>query len=86
MEKRNPDLWQGGPWEQPSRPVVDPPRIPRPRPVLRTRRRKRRSRLKTFLLLLFVFLVTAGGIIAAGLGGLIPFHADDPGYSSLLPL
>ena len=40
------DLWQGGPWEQPS-PVFTPPppvEIPRPspraqRPVLRTRRR-----------------------------------------------
>ena len=43
------DLWQGGPWEQPS-PVFTPPppvEIPRPsprsqRPVLRTRRRRRR--------------------------------------------
>ena len=84
MEKRNPDLWQGGPWEQPSRPVVDPPHISRPRPVLRPKRRKRRSRLKIFLLLLLVFLVTAGGVIAVGLSGLIPFfHTDDPGYSSL---
>ncbi len=81
MEKRNPDLWQGGPWEQPSRPVVDPPRIPRPRPVLRTRRRKRRSRLKTFLLLLAVFLVTAGAIIAVGLSGLFPLPQEDSGLS-----
>ena len=45
MERNNKDLWQGGPWEQPS-PVFSPPppvRLPPPsrppRPVLRTRRR-----------------------------------------------
>ena len=83
MERKHDDLWQGGPWEQPSRPVVYPTPIPRPRPVLRTKKKKRRSRLKIFLILLAVFLVAAGGIIAAGLSGLIPFYVDDPGYSSL---
>ena len=28
MESKHNDLWQGGPWEQPSRPVLTPPRIP----------------------------------------------------------
>ena len=83
MERKYNDLWQGGPWEQPSRPVVDPPRIPQPRPVLRTKRKKRRSPLKIFLILLTISVVIASGIVVAGLKGLIPFfHMDDPGYSS----
>ena len=46
MERKHNDLWVGGPWEQPSRPVVNPPHIPKPqRPVLRVRK-KRRSPLK----------------------------------------
>ena len=73
MEKKYPDLWQGGPWEQPSRPVVDPPRIPQPRPVLRVRRKKRTSPLKVILILLTVILVTAALVVAAGLNGLLPF-------------
>ena len=81
MEIKHDDLWQGGPWEQPSRPVVYPPSVSRP--VLRIKKKKRRSPLKIFLLLLTVFLVTAGVIIAAGLNGLLPiFYVEDPGYSS----
>ena len=84
MERKYPDLWQGGPWEQPSRPVVDPPRIPQSRPVLRVKRRKRHSPFKIALLLLTVFLVAAAVVVAAGLNGLFPlFYTDDPGYSSL---
>ena len=83
MERKYNDLWQGGPWEQPSRPVVHPTHTPRPRPVLRVKKKKRRSRLKIFLLLLAVFLVTAGGIIAVGFSGLFPFFSvNDPGYSA----
>ena len=41
MERKYPDLWQGGPWEQPSRPVVYPPSVSRP--VLRIKKKKRRS-------------------------------------------
>ena len=82
MERKYNDLWQGGPWEQPSRPVVNPPHIPKPqRPVLRVRK-KRRSPLKIFLIFLTVFAVAAGVLIAAGLNGLLPFYVDDPGYSS----
>ena len=82
MERKYNDLWQGGPWEQPSRPVVNPPHIPKPqRPVLRVRK-KRRSPLKIFLIFLTIFAVAAGLLIAAGLNGLPPFYVDDPGYSS----
>ena len=73
MERKYPDLWQGGPWEQPSRPVVDPPRIPRSRPVLRVRRKRRTSPLKIFLIVVTVLLVAAAVVVAAGLNSLLPF-------------
>lgn len=47
MDNKRNDLWQGGPWEQPSRPVLPPPRIPPHREYeeayapLRPRRRRR---------------------------------------------
>ena len=43
-EEQNRDLWQGGPWEQPSSacPVPPPVALPSPgRPALRPRRRRR---------------------------------------------
>ena len=66
MEHRTDDLWTGGPWEQPARPV--PPfrrRYPTAgRPVLRVRRR--RSRLRVLAALALVALLCAGVL---GVGG-----------------
>lgn len=66
MEHRTDDLWTGGPWEQPARPV--PPfrrRYPTAgRPVLRVRRR--RSRLRVLAALALAALLCAG---ALGVGG-----------------
>ena len=49
MNDYNRDLWQGGPWEQPSPVFPDPPAVRIPaaarvsrRPVLRLRRKRRR--------------------------------------------
>lgn len=79
MERKNNDLWVGGPWEQPSRPVVDPPRIPRPqRPVLRVRK-KRRSPLKIFLIVLAILAAIAAAVVLAGLNGLLPIVEKDFG-------
>ena len=66
MEHNNQDLWQGGPWEQPS-PVFSPPppvHVPPPsrrppRPVLRTRRRRRRWPWLAGLVLLVLVLCAA---------------------------
>ena len=66
MEHRTDDLWTGGPWEQPARPV--PPfrrRYPTAgRPVLRVRRR--RSRLRVLAALALATLLCAGVL---GVGG-----------------
>ncbi len=66
MEHRTDDLWTGGPWEQPARPV--PPfrhRYPTAgRPVLRVRRR--RSRLRVLAALALTALLCAGVL---GVGG-----------------
>ncbi len=66
MEHRTDDLWTGGPWEQPARPV--PPfrrRYPTAgRPVLRVRRR--RSRLRVLAALALAALLCAGVL---GVGG-----------------
>ena len=79
MERKNNDLWVGGPWEQPSRPVVDPPRIPRPqRPVLRVRK-KRRSPLKIFLIVLAILAAIAAAVVLAGLNGFFPIVEKDFG-------
>ena len=77
MERNPNDLWTGGPWEQPSRPVLAPPHIPRPqRPVLRVRK-KRRSPLKIFLVILSLLLVTGAAVVIAGSSGLFPIvHKD----------
>lgn len=65
MEHRTDDLWTGGPWEQPARPV--PPfrrRYPTAgRPVLRVRRR---SRLRVLAALALAALLCAGVL---GVGG-----------------
>ena len=61
MDDRQNDLWQGGPWEQPSRPVLNPPHIPQPaRPVLRTRKRRR-----SLLPILIPVAIVAAVILAA---------------------
>lgn len=66
MEHRTDDLWTGGPWEQPARPVP-PFRRQYPtagRPVLRVRRR--RSRLRVLAALALAALLCAGVL---GVGG-----------------
>lgn len=67
MEHRTDDLWTGGPWEQPARPV--PPFRRRydtaGRPVLRVRRRRRRW-LRGLAVLALVALLCAGVL---GVGG-----------------
>ena len=79
MERKHNDLWVGGPWEQPSRPVVNPPHIPKPqRPVLRVRK-KRRSPLKIFLIVLAILAAIAVAVIAAGLNGFFPIVEKDFG-------
>lgn len=46
MEHQEHDLWQGGPWEQPSPTFPAPPRVEiPPRPQVRARRARRRRRL-----------------------------------------
>ena len=64
MEKKYNDLWQGGPWEQPSRPVQPLPVIPQThRPVLRVKKR-RRSLLPILIpIAVILSLVLAGMLI-----------------------
>ena len=64
MEKKHNDLWQGGPWEQPSRPVQPLPVISQPhRPVLRAKKR-RRSLLPILIpIAVILSLVLAGMLI-----------------------
>ena len=64
MEKKHNDLWQGGPWEQPSRPVQPLPVIPQThRPVLRVKKR-RRSLLPILIpIAVILSLVLAGMLI-----------------------
>ena len=68
MENNHNELWQGGPWEQPSRPVLSPLRItvPTPRPpILRPRQRKRRwPAILGGAVLLLILLFCMGRIIA----------------------
>ena len=79
LDLKHNDLWVGGPWEQPSRPVVNPPHIPKPqRPVLRVRK-KRRSPLKIFLIVLAILAAIAVAVIAAGLNGFFPIVEKDFG-------
>lgn len=79
MERKHNDLWVGGPWEQPSRPVVDPPRIPKPqRPVLRVRK-KRRSFLTPLLIVLAIVVMIGLAVVIAGLNGLLPLVERDFG-------
>ena len=80
LDNRNSDLWQGGPWEQPSPSFSPPPAVFLPdgarpaRPVLRPRRRRRHLwpflalgagvLLGVFLLTGVFFLLTTGGDIS----------------------
>ena len=72
MDDRQNDLWQGGPWEQPSPSFPTPPpvSIPTARPVLRTRRRHRRWPFVVGGLLAFLLI----GLLLAVLSGLFPFR------------
>jgi len=63
LERKTTDLWQGGPWEQPSRPVLTPPHIPAPRPVLRVRK-KRRSLLPILIPIAIVAAIALAVVIA----------------------
>ena len=61
MERNYHDLWQGGPWEQPSRPVPPPSRSDRTqRPVLRVKKRRRP------LLLLLILTAVVASLALAG--------------------
>ena len=67
MERKTNDLWQGGPWEQPSRPVLTPPCIPKPqRPVLRVKRRRRSP-----LLILIPVLIVSAIVLALVIGAVL---------------
>lgn len=79
LERKTNDLWQGGPWEQPSRPVLTPPHIPQPqRPVLRSRKR-RRSLLPILISLAVVAAVALAVVVAWSQGFFSQFHAQfDP--------
>ncbi len=87
MEENRNELWQGGPWEQPSRPVLTPPHIPQPqgqRPVLRVRKRRR-----SLLPILLPIAIVAGVVLALLLAwgrGLLPFQRGDGyGYGPHFP-
>ena len=64
-DNKRPELWNGGPWEQPSRPVVTPVSIPAPRPVLRRRDRRRGSGWTPILCVLCVLLSLTVGLLLA---------------------
>lgn len=70
------DLWQGGPWEQPSRPVLIPPHIPQPpQPVLRVR--KRRRSLLPILIPIAVVCAIALAVVIAWYNGIFPgYHME----------
>ena len=73
MEKKTNDLWAGGPWEQPSRPVARPIYIPEPqRPVLRVKKRRRFPFVPILLVLTAIAAVICGVLLALGLNGLLP--------------
>ena len=66
MDNRSDDLWQGGPWEQPSPVFPDPPAVRIPagameprRPVLRPRRRRRWPGVAVLVLLILALTVLA---------------------------
>ena len=70
MDNRTDDLWQGGPWEQPSPQFPTPPAVRIPphamepqRPVLRPRRRRRGGGIA---LLVVLILVLTGIAVALG--------------------
>ena len=83
------DLWQGGPWEQPSRPVLTPPHIPQPqaqRPVLRVKKKRRSPLIVLAVILAIVAALALAGLLAWHGGlfsdfsmqfGTAPFDRDD---------
>lgn len=60
MEQGRDDLWQGGPWEQPSPVFVPPPEVIIPRKKKKTVRRGRRKRFVLFGAMLLCVCVLAG--------------------------
>ena len=68
LEKKTTDLWQGGPWEQPSRAVLTPPYIPPvQRPALRVKKRRRP---------LLPILITVAVILSLVLAGMLLWYFD----------
>ncbi len=88
MDNRNDDLWQGGPWEQPSPVCPLPPTfsIPPVRPVLRPRRRRRRwpwfAGLLSLVLVLCAAAVILGGQTITRIFSYQPPSQDGGGYQT----
>ena len=75
MNDKRPQLWNGGPWEQPSRPVLTPLHIPAPRPVLRHRER-RRGRFSFLIPVLCVLCVLLSLLVGFLIGYIRHIGAD----------
>ena len=66
MTQQPQDLWQGGPWEQPSPHYPTPPAVvipPRAPDILRPKRRRPRRALLIFLLVFVLLLGLAVGML-----------------------
>lgn len=82
LDNNRPELWKGGPWEQPSRPVATLPHIPAPRrPVLRVKKTRRRSPLIGVLCAVIVALVVLVAVLIGQVWGL--WHFDAPQFYGL---
>ena len=88
MDYRNDDLWQGGPWEQPSPARPAPPAfsVPAARPVLRPRRRRRRwpwfAGLLSLVLVLCALTAILGSRTVIRIFSYEPPAQDDSGYQA----
>ena len=89
MDNRSDGLWQGGPWEQPARPLSPPPAVVIPPQKYRPPRppqRRHSGRIGFLIALALIVSLTALAVLFNG--GLAPRSADpvpsgsDPGYSS----
>ena len=79
MSKQPNDLWNGGPWEQPSPCFPAPPAVQIPavrEPVLRPRRRRRRRALFPFLTLFVLVVSLTIGTVAVRY--LLPLEGEEP--------